>query len=324
MGRSCGARGGQAGRRGAPIDNKFPGWRALRVPLIGDKVIPAASADAETGGPTVAPWEDRKMSRLAWLAGVFVLLSTALAQAAGIGIVLLHTNMTTSTSLVRSKAAIVGAGYDTETREMCWSERRLYDRPIDQCLDDITAAADALRQRGADQIVLAGHAMGGMVALYYAARHPGDIAGIVAFGPALSPRRPNTYPGVVELEALVSAGLGSVPALVQAINRLEIQRPPAEQIYYVPPANYLSFFGPPSPLVDRDILPALQVPVLWLIGNPDATRDAGPARFALLPPHILNRLVEVPVRNSLLPEAGLSEAFSWLEQLNASLSQPAR
>ena len=67
------------------------------------------------------------------LAVVPGLAAPGLAQT--IGIVLMHGKTGSPTTVINQLAiALQGAGYLVEAPEMCWSRRRIYDRPFLDCL----------------------------------------------------------------------------------------------------------------------------------------------------------------------------------------------
>jgi pimeloyl-ACP methyl ester carboxylesterase len=81
-----------------------------------------------------------------------------------------------------------GAGYLVDTPEMCWSRRRIYDRPFLDCLTEIDSAIGRLKGHGTGRIVVAGMRQGGDAALAYGARRA-NLAGIIALAPAAAPER---------------------------------------------------------------------------------------------------------------------------------------
>ena len=54
------------------------------------------------------------------------------------------------------------AGFGLQTPDMCWSDRRQYDKPPLECMADVDRAVGRLEADGYDQIVIAGHSMGGI------------------------------------------------------------------------------------------------------------------------------------------------------------------
>jgi hypothetical protein len=56
-------------------------------------------------------------------------------------------------------------------------------------MSEIDKAADGLKKKGAQEIVVGGHSLGGNAAVGYAARR-GDLAGIVVLAPGQFPELP--------------------------------------------------------------------------------------------------------------------------------------
>src|SRR4029077_1787207 len=71
-----------------------------------------------------------------------------------VGIVLMHGKKGPPSYLQGVNAVLEGNGYLVTTPEMCWSDKRMYDRPYLDCLTEIDAAVATLRQRGAKAIVV--------------------------------------------------------------------------------------------------------------------------------------------------------------------------
>src|SRR3984893_1594170 len=107
------------------------------------------------------------------------------------------------------------AGYLVDTPAMCWSRRRIYDRPFLDCLTEIDSAIGRLKGRGAGRIVVAGMSQGGDAALAYGALRA-NLAGIIALAPAAAPERqvglPDIAQSVAQARALVPAGRGDETA----------------------------------------------------------------------------------------------------------------
>ena len=102
-----------------------------------------------------------------------------------------------------------------DTPEMCWSRRRIYDRPFLDCLTEIDSAIGRLKGRGAGRIVVAGMSQGGDAALAYGA-HNANLTGIIALAPAAAPERQvglaDIAQSVAQARALVAAGRGNETA----------------------------------------------------------------------------------------------------------------
>jgi esterase/lipase len=142
------------------------------------------------------------------------LVAPACAQT--IGIVLMHGKTGSPNTVIDQLAtALQSAGYLVDTPEMCWSRRRIYDRPFLDCLTEIDSAIGRLKGRGAGTIVVAGMSQGGDAALAYGARQA-NLAGIIALAPAAAPERqvglPDIAQSVAQARALVAAGRGNETA----------------------------------------------------------------------------------------------------------------
>src|SRR5215468_10431040 len=112
------------------------------------------------------------------------------AAAAGIGIVLLHARGSWPGFFDNIAPQLQAAGYKTAAPELCWSVHRQYSDTVDPCQKDIDTAVASLKAAGADQIVLAGHDLGALDAIYYSETHPG-IAAVVAWEPRQNIRFPD-------------------------------------------------------------------------------------------------------------------------------------
>jgi dienelactone hydrolase len=105
---------------------------------------------------------------------VAIALSGPSAAADGIGIVLLHgkQGMPSSPNLSSLTESLTKAGLLLERPEMCWSRRRIYDRSYPTCLEDIDAAVERLKSRGASVIIIAGQSLGANAAIAYGTGAP--------------------------------------------------------------------------------------------------------------------------------------------------------
>ena len=90
----------------------------------------------------------------------------------------MHGKQSTPERMQKLADALSGAGYLVERPEMCWSERRIYDRPYLDCLADADAAVARLRSGGVSAVVVAGQSLGGNAALAYGARRDG-LLGVI-------------------------------------------------------------------------------------------------------------------------------------------------
>lgn len=143
---------------------------------------------------------------------------------------------------------------------------------IGDCVHDLRAWIDLLAARGCRRIVLVGHSMGGVKAMFAQARDPHPhVAAVLAISPprfchdrlANGPRGEQFRSEFVRMQELVA--LGRPDALVPVNFPLP---------FVATPAGYLEKYGPDDPY---DYLPCLQKitsPVLVLIGSESAETSA--------------------------------------------------
>ena len=240
--------------------------------------------------------------------------TTALpAVAQTVGIVLMHGKTGSPYTVIDSLAvALRDAGYVVETPEMCWSSRRIYDRPFLDCLTEIDAVVARERRRGAGRIVIAGMSQGGDAALVYGARHA-DLAGIIALAPAAAPeqqiRVPQIAQSVATAQAMVAAGRGNDRAVFYDRN--------AARIFPVmtTAAIYLSYMDPQGPANMATAIRQLRVPLLWVAGTADPSQTRAATEFHQAPAHPANRFVTVASDHLGTPNAAREAVLDWLPTL---------
>jgi pimeloyl-ACP methyl ester carboxylesterase len=241
------------------------------------------------------------------------------AQAAGkLGIVLIHGKQGNPDQLGNIVAALTHAGYLVDRPEMCWSHRRIYDRPYLDCLSEIDHAVAQLRQRGATEIVVAGQSLGGNAAIGYGARHP-DIKGVIAFAPAHAPefiaKRPEVAADIARARALIAKGEGDRRATFNDANTSA--RGSFTIKVSATPRTYVSFYGADSPAVMPANAAHLKMPILLVSGTHDPTQRQAPFTFRRAPENPLNRFVKVDSNHPGTPEAGKSAMLEWLKEITA-------
>jgi esterase/lipase len=230
--------------------------------------------------------------------------------AAPLGIVLLHGKKGSPRYLADVKAVLERHGYLVSTPEMCWSDKRMYDRLYLDCLTEIDAAVVDLRQRGAKSMVIAGHSLGGTAAVAYGASHDG-LAGIIGFASAdafWGP--PSLLPDIVRAQHLVDAGKGDI------LDEFGDIRPSGHTRMRTTATHFLSFVSLP----DAQTMPAnatrLHAPLLMVAG----TRDMGTLQYAAkaydnAPRDARNRFVAVDADHNGTLQAGTKPVLDWLASL---------
>jgi esterase/lipase len=260
-----------------------------------------------------------KEARMRWILAVSLMLAVVpglavpgLAQT--IGIVLMHGKTGSPNTVINQLAmALQSAGYLVETPEMCWSRRRIYDRPFLDCLTEIDSAIGRLQSRGAGRMVVAGMSQGGDAALVYGARHA-NLAGIIALAPAAAPERqiglPDIAQSVAQARALVAAGRGDEPASF-------VDRNAGGTLSVRTTATiYLSYLDPQGPANMLDSIKKLRAPLLWVAGSADPSQTGANTEFNQAPANPLNRFVMVASVHLGTPDAAREAVLAWLHELN--------
>ena len=235
------------------------------------------------------------------------------AFAQTIGIVLLHGKTGSPDTVINQLAiALQGAGYLVDTPEMCWSRRRIYDRPFLDCLTEIDSAIGRLKGRGAGRIVVAGMSQGGDAALAYGARRA-NLAGIIALAPAAAPERQvglgDIAQNVAQARALVAAGRGDETASF-------VDRNASGPFSVRTTATiYLSYLDPQGPANMLDSVRKLHAPLLWVAGSADPSQTGANAEFNQAPANPLNRFVMVASAHLGTPNADREAVLAWLPEL---------
>ena len=235
------------------------------------------------------------------------------AFAQTIGIVLLHGKTGSPDTVINQLAiALQGAGYLVDTPEMCWSRRRIYDRPFLDCLTEIDSAIGRLKGRGAGRIVVAGMSQGGDAALAYGARRA-NLAGIIALAPAAAPERQvglgDIAQNVAQARALVAAGRGDETASF-------VDRNASGPFSVRTTATiYLSYLDPQGPANMLDSVRKLHAPLLWVAGSADSSQTGANAEFNQAPANPLNRFVMVASAHLGTPNAAREAVLAWLPEL---------
>jgi len=228
------------------------------------------------------------------------------------GIVLLHgkTGMPSQFTLLATD--LTDLGYLVETPEMCWSVRRIFDRSFSGCLEDVDAAVARLKTDGAEGIIVAGHSLGGVGALFYGATRDG-LAGIIALAPDGDPvgfgRIPVIAKSVAAARADVKAGKGDI---VMTFNDFVLGKPLPVK---AKAADFLTFYGADSPAVMTTTIPKLKAPLLWVAGTKDSSQRNAEALFRKAPKRPQNSFVKVNAGHLATPGAAFDPILDWLDKL---------
>lgn len=248
----------------------------------------------------------------------------AQAQAApGIGVVVMHGKGGSPTGLVAKLAAgLVERGYQVANLEMSWSKRRDYDAPVSAAEQEVVAALDGLRARGANVFFVAGHSQGGLFALHFAGRHAVD--GIVAIAPggnvANALFRDKLGATVAQARQLVADGKGG-----ERTQFLDYENARGSYPVMATAVDYLSWFDPEGAMNQTTAIGNIKpgTPVLYIVPTRDypGLQRVMQTMFDALPRHPLTRLYEPAASHTEAPAAALDEILRWTAEVNRTLAR---
>jgi pimeloyl-ACP methyl ester carboxylesterase len=242
-----------------------------------------------------------------------VSLTFAVSDAgARIGVVMLHGNLSDGLQFSNMVGLFEQANFGLQTPDMCWSDLRQYDKPPLDCMSDVDKAVARLKADGYDQIVIAGHSMGGINTELYAANHNG-LAGVILFAPVESHVGQATDATVAFALNLVAQGQGDTRVQFPSVGGNN----PIKSV----PKVWLTYFGPDSVLDDKTLLPRISAPVFWAAGTDDPGQKNAADRFKLAPSTPLNRLVVVKADHFATPDVATPDMMAWLNDLQATLDK---
>lgn len=248
------------------------------------------------------------------------LVAIALALPAGaddgkVGVVLLHGKQSRPTGAVAPlERTLKGAGYLVATPEMPWSHDRIYGASYEDAMSEIDEAADGLRKKGAQKIVVAGHSLGGNAAVGYASRRR-NLAGLVVLAPGQFPELPKWREmfasSVAHARQMVAAGHGDSVESFTDFNM-------GKTFYCQASARvYLSYFDPDGPAVMPTNAAAIRspIPILWAVGTRDPATRPGSYAFEKAPPHPKSKYVTLDADHLEVPAVAADQVLVWLKSL---------
>jgi len=265
---------------------------------------------------------------MAFLRRVLTLLILALppaawAQGEPIGIVIMHGKGGGPMFLVADLArSLEGKGYLVANLDMPWSGRRNYDVPVATGEEEVTAALEGLRQKGAKKLFIAGHSQGGAFALHLAGRLSADGVIVIAPGGDVSTPFFSSKVGasLARARALVAEGKGAEPAELE-----DFENARGNYVVRSAPTAYVTWFDPQGAMnmerAARAVSPG--VPFLWIAPTNDypALRKAHPYFYRMLPANPRHRFAELNADHRGAPTASVDEIVRWTRQV-AGAAQP--
>lgn len=241
------------------------------------------------------------------------LAAAAQTAAPKIGIVVMHGKGGTPARHVADLADhLERKGYLVANLEMPWSGRRNYDVPVVVAEQEVEAALQALRNKGAQKLFVAGHSFGGLFALHFAGRHAVD--GVIAMAPGgdVGNRifREKLGESVERARKLVAEQKGNEPASLSDYEG-------SKGLYPIVtiPAAYLSWNEPDGAMNQTRMMQTLkpQTPVLYIVPRNDypGLLNVKQRMFNALPANALNKLYEPDANHLGAPSAARDEIVRW-------------
>lgn len=260
--------------------------------------------------------------RLAIALITMALPSIALAQAAAspvTGIVIMHGKGGSPARLVNTLAdALERKGYLVANLEMPWSGKRDYDVDVTRADQEVSAALEALRSKGAKKVFVAGHSQGGVYALHYAGKYP--IDGVIAMAPGGNTNtqlfRQQLGAAVTLARTMVADGKGGERAQF-----MDYEGSRGTSPVHTTAAVYLTWFDPDGAMnqekSSKAIPPAL--PVLFIAPRNDypGLQRIKQSMFGALPANPLTRLYEPDSDHIGAPRASIDEIIRWTTEVAA-------
>ncbi len=258
------------------------------------------------------------------LAAVFLLARPASAFEPGkTGILVLHGKHGNPGNFIASYvSALRQAGFVVEAPETAWSGRRRYDVDYLQALAEVGQSLAALKARGVERVVLAGHSMGGGAALAYAARNAvgterggPELAALILLAPGHTPevgkQRDLLVEDVAMARELVAHGKGDEKLQFRDLN---VGRATDT---WLPAERFLTYFDPEGPAVMPINAARVKkpLPVLWIVGSRDIVTKPASYAFDKLPAHPASRYQAVEADHMDTVRASAPVVIEWLKGL---------
>lgn len=242
-------------------------------------------------------------------------LPPAAAQAGSpkIGVVVMHGKGGSPARYVTKLAlSLEEQGFLVANLEMPWSGRRNYDVDTATAEKEIEAALQAMRDKGAQKLFVAGHSHGGIFAVYFGSRHA--IDGVIAIAPGgnvASQAYRKEVAGSLELaRKLVAEGKGGDKERFS-----DFEGSKGTYMVVSPAAAYLSWFDPDGAMNFVSSLRKMKasVPVLYVAptGDYGGLRGVRMQMFNLLPKNPNTRMFEPDASHLEAPTASIKEIAEW-------------
>jgi pimeloyl-ACP methyl ester carboxylesterase len=254
------------------------------------------------------------------LAPTLFTVPAAAQNAPAIGVVVMHgkggspmaRHMTPFVTGLESKGFLVA------NLEMPWSGRREYDVDVAAAEQQVTAALNELRSKGAKKVFVAGHSQGGVFALYYASRNPLD--GLIAMAPGGSVDAPvyaqNVGGALALAQRMVADGKGAERGVFK-----DYEGSKGVNDIHTTAATYVTWFDPNGAMNQGKSSRAIPAttPVLYIAPRndyPGLIRFKS-SMFAALPANPLTRMTDIDSDHLNAPRNSIDEIVRWIGEVVA-------
>lgn len=231
-----------------------------------------------------------------------------------LGLVLLHGIGGAGASMEPLAERLREPGWLVRTPDMPWSQAGAFGEPVAAAEARVVRELAALREAGAQRLVLAGFSLGGFFAAHMAGRVPADA--LVAIAPNGGADMKKLDDQLERARALVAAGRGQERTTLMDADVVGDGRTP---LVGTRAATYLEWYEPRGVMnwdgVWQRLRPGL--PVLLVVPRRDLAnlRERKDALWEGLPPHPAHRLYQPWTDHLGAPLASAGETVRWLRRL---------
>ncbi len=231
-----------------------------------------------------------------------------------LGVVLLHGIGADGSSMQALAGRLRAAGWDVRTPDMPWSQAGAFAEPVGAAEARVLQELAALRQAGAQRLVLAGFSLGGFFAAHMAGRTAVDA--LVAIAPNGGADMKRLDDQLERARALVAAGRGQERTTLMDADVVGDGRSP---LVGTRAATYLEWYDPRGVMNWNGVWQRLRpgTPVLLVVPRRDLAnlRERKDALWEGLPPHPAHRLYQPWTDHLGAPQASAGETVQWLQRL---------
>lgn len=245
--------------------------------------------------------------------------ATAQSPAPVIGVVVMHgKGGNPNRHVIDLAKGLESKGYLVANLEMPWSGRRDYDADVATAEQEVKAALETLRSKGAKKMFVAGHSQAGVFALYYASKQPLDGAILIAPGGSVASKiyLEKVGDSVSLARKLIAEGKGG-----ERSQFADYEGSKGTLQVHTTAAIYLTWFDPEGAMNQIKSSKALPsaLPVLYIAPNNDypSLRQIKQSMFSALPGNPLTRLYEPASDHLGAPRASIDEILRWTGEVAA-------